>query len=326
MSLKRLVSSIILSLILISVIMLISPITGAELSEETKLKPGHYAEYIARGKMSFLIQMYDPKDDSYLGALVAQRNESKLIFKWEIIDEDQEYYVVRVNLSAFNASYFTLSGFLKLNLNWNFSQTYLVNKKDRKTYFASNHSYCGYWPYWITQEEICNIDLIKTRFDRTMVPGEKLPSIGCYVETKKKILLANGYAPPPTIVFSMPKGPSANYVFQYFYEPNYGIAIAFKGNFVFPISIFTNSSAKIWCKARDFVTSDKCLILWNEGKKDEYIGLLLVVLYDTNIPWRISEPSISANWAPSPITIGVLVVGPTLIAVYSIAKKRKGDM
>ncbi|HEC96229.1 MAG TPA: hypothetical protein ENI59_00950 [Euryarchaeota archaeon] len=67
-------------------------------------------------------------------------------------------------------------------------------------------------------------------------------------------------------------------------------------------------------------------MLWREGGKDEYIGLLLVVLYDTNIPWRISEPSISANWGPSPITIGVLVVSPTLIAVYSITKKRKGDM
>jgi len=202
MILKRLVLSFVLSLIFVLIIMSISPIIGAELSEETKLKPGDYAEYIARGKRCFLIQMYGPKDNSHLGALVAEKNESKLIFRWEIIDEDQEYYVVRVNLSAFNASYFTLSGFLNLNLNWNFSQTYLVSKKDRKTYFASNHSYCGYWPYWITQEEICNIDLIKTRFDRIMVLGEKLPSIGCYVETKKKILLANGYAPPPTIVFS----------------------------------------------------------------------------------------------------------------------------
>jgi len=66
------------------------------------------------------------------------------------------------------------------------------------------------------------------------------------------------------------------------------------------------------------------LILWNEGKKDEYIGFGLVVLYDTNIPWRISEPSISVNWGPSPVTIAIFVVTPTLIAVYGIVTRRKG--
>ena len=310
--------------------MLIVPITEAEIAEETKLKPGHYAEYIARGKFSFSITMYDSKDNSCLDNLLAEKNESKFIFRWEIIDETQEYYVVKATLSVFNASYFTLTSPVpEEDVNWNFSQTYLVSKKDRKVYFASNHSYCGYWPYWITREEICNLELIKTRFDKIMVSffqilQNKKINVSCYVETKKKILIDNGYVPPPTISFLKKGGIVSTYLFQYFYEPNYGIAVAFKGNFVFPISIFTNSSAKIWCKARDFVTSDKCLILWNEGKKDEYIGLLLVVLYDTNIPWRISEPSISTNWGPSPITIAIFVVTPTLIAVYSITKKRKG--
>jgi len=165
-------------------------VTVAE--DDFTLKVGHYAEYIARyvrhdedspDKWDFLT-MYFFDNPKHL--IVVQGTEFR--FRWEIIDENETYYTVRVFLAVLNATLLEFRGlYFKREYvgYWNFSQTYLVNKVDRRTYFANNHSFCGYWPYWITHEEISNPELLK---DRYSPPSHFSVDTKYYVLSDKKLL------------------------------------------------------------------------------------------------------------------------------------------
>ncbi len=293
------------------------------------LKVGHYAEYIAR----YVRHDEDMPNGTHFLNIYFLDNPRHLIdvwgiefrFRWEIIDENESYYTVRVSITVLNATFLELQG-LYFNREyvgcWNFSQTYFVNKEDRKTYFADNHTFCSYWPYWITHEEISNPELLK---DRYVPPSHFSVDERYYILTDKKLLLGEGDASPPLIVFEVyltedtkmwEKGTS---VMKYFYEPTYGLCLAMGGEYSFPLGVFRNNTVYLWITPFDRSTFLQYIHNMSKYTFDAYY----VPLYKTNVPWERPPIEAPSLWRPSIAVIVFAVVSSSVLVSYEIIRRKR---
>ncbi|RLF66495.1 MAG: hypothetical protein DRN26_03900 [Thermoplasmata archaeon] len=317
---------------------------------------GAYAVYIARGVYQGFLKDFSKG----LGLCIDSKGPTPELKKshyisveWRIIDFKDPYWVVNFSISFINATVFVYNysneNEFKIfnNVKITFKAVYLIDKHNASCYLLDTGEFLGYWPFWLTHDELNNINLIKRRIPpkfrnyplnittyHPQIAFLQTKGAGYYIFTNEKIVTYNSTIPPPIILLVTAYHEKKTGLWDigdpaeiFYYETKYGLCVGIR--YVRKdCMIFKNKTSTItgfW--GFDDFRDEEIIKNFTKGAlSSERLIFPGIVLYNTNVDVFSlggSEGSLPKGPSALVVTLGVVIVSSVVALDVFVSKRRK---
>ncbi len=306
---------------------------------------GAYATYIARGVYQGWLIDYSKNIEFIIGSIIdsgptpESKKDNYLLIKWHIVDFKDPYWVVNFSVSFINATVIVLNLSNEEvtkeyhNTKIIFRAVYFVNKYNGSCYLLETREFLGYWPFWLTRNELNNINMISRRIppefrNYTLNISHYYPQIGFlqtkgagyFVFTNEKLVTYNSSIPPPIILLVSACYKTNTSLWNagdpaevFYYETKYGLCIGIKEIWGFSMRFKNNTSiiTRFW-GFDDFRHNEVIENITKDGLSSKRFIFPGIVIYSTNVDvFSSRNPQMSLPKGPSAL---VVILGTVLAA------------